>query len=198
MQPQPKRKPFLRSLRPAVAGMILFATGIAAVLVITQTVLGQQHEALRVNTTSSMPVGLYIVNFADTPRRGDMVIACIPASVRLLARARGYVEDGSCAGTTPLVKYVCATSGDDVDLAGGVVRVDGREQRNAQIESTDSHDRPLPRSPFVSRQLTANEFWLCSAAYRSFDSRYFGPVERSDILGVAHLLWGEWAVEKPF
>ncbi len=68
-----------------------------------------------------------------------------------------------------------------------VVRIDGAAVANARLHD-DAH-RSLP--PWAQcRRLAENELFLLSDTNpASFDSRYFGPIEASAVLGIAMALW---------
>ena len=78
---------------------------------------------VRVNLTPSMPQGIY--RLADgTPQRGDMVTFCLPEYRAAWALERGYVGAGSCpSGTQPLLKYLAALPGDEIEITPDGVRV---------------------------------------------------------------------------
>jgi hypothetical protein len=58
----------------------------------------------------------------------------------------------------------------------------------AEVFDKDREGRPLPSWEGCIR-LVDGEFFLLQPHPYSFDSRYFGPVMRCDILGVARPLW---------
>src|SRR5215469_16420617 len=61
---------------------------------------------LRVNTTASMPLGLY----REVPvhlERGAWIVFCLPGEPSSLGRERGYLRGGPCAdGSQELVKEI--------------------------------------------------------------------------------------------
>ena len=69
------------------------------------------------------------------------------------------------------------------------VRIDGVP--SAAVLSADRWGRPLP-SWQQCRRLRPGELFLLSVTNpASFDSRYFGPVSASAVIGVAHPVWLE-------
>ena len=144
------------------------------------------------NPTDSEPVGWYGVdpfNWLANPRRraphlGSIVLAHLPARAALLAAQRDYLPL-----TVPLLKRVGAVAPQRVCIVGRSVRIDGVPV--ATVLATDHLGRPLP-SWRQCRQLRPGELFLLSATNpASFDSRYFGPVAASAVIGVAHPLWLE-------
>ena len=70
-----------------------------------------------------------------------------------------------------------------------IVRIDGLP--SATVLPADRWGRPLP-SWQQCRLLNSGELFLLSVTNpASFDSRYFGPVNASAVLGVAHPVWLE-------
>lgn len=149
---------------------------------------------LRVNTTVSMPRGLWRVVERNAPfRRGEIVTFCPPdvAPVRQGA-ARGYIPAGGCpGGYEPLVKPIAATGGDIVDiLAGGGVAVNGQAVPDTAQLAHDSAGRALSPVPPGAYPVASGDVWVLSGHDpRSFDSRYFGPVPAANVQGVAYPVW---------
>jgi type IV secretory pathway protease TraF len=88
-----------------------------------------------------------------------------------------------------LLKRVGAIAPQEVCIAGGIVRIDGAP--SAAVLRADRQGRPLP-SWQQCRRLKPGELFLLSVTNpASFDSRYFGPVSASAVIGVAHPVWLE-------
>jgi conjugative transfer signal peptidase TraF len=135
------------------------------------------------NASASAPLGLYRVVSAP-PKRGDLVLVQAPESVARLAAERGYLPLG-----VPLVKRVAASSGDDVCAFNEAIIVNGRVV--ADRLKADRAGRPLPWWSDC-RELAADElFLLMNDVSGSFDSRYFGPVSRANVIGRLVPLWTE-------
>lgn len=134
------------------------------------------------NPSDSVPVGWYRVTPAhalpDTLYVGSIVLTTLPADAATLAAQRGYLPSH-----IPLLKRVGAVAPQHVCIVNGIVRIDGVPV--AALLRADHSGRPLP-SWLQCRQLTEGELFLLSATNpASFDSRYFGPVSASAVLGVA-------------
>jgi conjugative transfer signal peptidase TraF len=148
---------------------------------------------LRVNTTPSLPRGLYLeiprVFRSRPPARGDLVLVCPPVRAAELARRRGYLGEGPCpagtaGGAAALGKIVLAVGGDEVFLNAGGIRVNGRSIPASRVQSQDGRNRPLAHYPFGTTQIPVGSLWLFAPFHaRSFDSRYFGPVKTCDVRG---------------
>ncbi|GLT22200.1 MULTISPECIES: S26 family signal peptidase [Rhodocyclales] len=144
------------------------------------------------NPSDSVAVGWYRVNPLD-PRAaslsrslstGSIVLVPLPAEAAALAAQRGYLPM-----RVPLLKRVGAVAPQEVCIAGGSVRIDGVPA--ASVLRADRLGRPLP-SWQQCRRLDPGELFLLSVTNpASFDSRYFGPVSASTVIGVARPVWLE-------
>lgn len=142
---------------------------------------------VRVNTTPSLPEGLYLTSALDgVPRRGMIVEACLVPTVSAFAQARGYVGHGSCEdGSMPLLKPVVAVPGDVVEVAADGVQVNGVVVVPPAVIN-DGAGRPLRPIPPGTYRVGRGEVWLLSDYNRySFDSRYFGAVPVAQLRGKA-------------
>lgn len=146
--------------------------------------LGPHALGLRINTSTSMPRGLYRA-VSEGLHRGALVAACLPEEVARLGLERHYLGPGECpGGTEPVVKTVPALAGDLVEVTGQGVRINGEVLPQSAPLTTDRGGRPLTRFE-GSHRLRPGEVWLHSSyEVRSWDSRYYGPVTESDILFV--------------
>ena len=89
----------------------------------------------------------------------------------------------------PLLKRVGAIAPQHVCIFDALVWIDGVPV--AAVLPADRLGRPLPSWPHC-RRLEAGELFLLSDTNpASFDSRYFGLVSASAVIGVAHSLWLE-------
>lgn len=134
------------------------------------------------NRTASIPRGWYRTRpISGAPEKGDLVAVQVPAAVRALALERGYVTERD-----ELFKYVLAVPGDHVCLAHHSFSVNGTAV--GQVLATDRLGRPLPSWSFCG-WVPPNTFWLGTHYPRSFDSRYFGPVNQDQIATRLEPLW---------
>jgi conjugative transfer signal peptidase TraF len=148
---------------------------------------------LRFNHTPSAPYGLWrLTDGYRVRQRGVYVLVCPPdTTVFREALARGYLSRGYCpSGLSPLLKRVAGCGGDRIDITGEGVSVNGVLLANSKLLAADGRGQVLPRA--AGGRLAPDAVWLYSKAYRSFDSRYFGPLPVSAIEGVAWplLTWG--------
>ncbi len=134
------------------------------------------HPVLLWNQTPSEPEGLYI-RTAAAPRPGVIIAFHSPAAAFPYAdRRMGYLH------RIPILKAVAAGENDRVCTVGGVLAING--QRRGPVLDRDSHGDRLP-AWHGCRVLTRGEVFVFSERVpNSFDSRYYGPVDRAAILGV--------------
>lgn len=140
----------------------------------------------RINLTPSEPLGLWRIIKLDRPARvGDLVFICPPQTPAMReARSRDYLRSGLCpGGVAPLIKTVFAVPGQRIEI-GTSVTVDGHPVRFSGLALRDGQGRPMTPSP--GGIVPAGSVFLHSSFGGSFDSRYFGPVPASGILGLAH------------
>jgi conjugative transfer signal peptidase TraF len=140
------------------------------------TFLAFDAAELRINTSESLPVGLYRV--APT---GAFVEFC-PDDHGLSAR-RHYRVRGACPdGAAPLLKPVAAGHGNEIALSSAGMAVDGKLLPKTAPLSRDSEGRPLSHWPYGTYTVAAGTLWVASTYNsRSYDSRYFGPIPESAV-----------------
>jgi len=158
---------------------------VAGVLLAVILVLG-----LHVNLSASAPRGLYRM-VAGWPTRGAWVVACVNPQSAALARTRGYLGTGSCAGgVQPVLKPVIAVAGDVVEIAPEAVTVNGQRLPSSSTAATDSLGRELPHVACGRYVVGADELWLVSTrAPNSWDSRYLGPLSTAQVWSLARPIW---------
>ncbi|MBV9152346.1 MAG: conjugative transfer signal peptidase TraF [Alphaproteobacteria bacterium] len=169
------------------------ATGLAIGLAISGLLLvGAGHAGYRINTTSSMPRGVWRVASAPARlARGMIVIACQPAgAIAQTALRRGYVDPGTCAsGLEPLLKPIAAVAGDVVQITAMGILVNGFLLPRSTGLLHDSAGRSLQPAPPGKYEVGPRQVWLVAPMAASFDSRYFGAVPVSAIQGIARPVW---------
>ncbi|MGB6230159.1 MAG: S26 family signal peptidase [Litorimonas sp.] len=140
------------------------------------------------NPSPSAPVGWYRLMPSQPYKRDDRVAAYAPKSAAALAVERRYLPPD-----IPLIKTVWAVSGDEVCHSPGLVSFAGRP--SLVVLSHDSLGRPLPSKNGCYTLAEGEVFLVSTDVQTSFDSRYFGPVAVSDLLGPVQYL-GRWKTRK--
>lgn len=165
-------------------------TNAVALMLVAVSVMGGSAAAAiaggyRINLTPSEPLGLWRIVALDRPAStGDLVFICPPQTpVMREARERGYLRVGTCpGGVAPLIKAVIAIAGQSVEI-GAHVTVDGRKIPFSRLAQWDGKGRPM--TPFAGGVVQEKCVFLHSPFIGSYDSRYFGPLPASGILGLA-------------
>jgi conjugative transfer signal peptidase TraF len=128
------------------------------------------------NASDSVPVGFYFVSKRQ-PQVGEIAVIAPPDWVQLYASSRGYLQSNVW-----LLKPVFANSGSLVCRFGIHVFVDGKHVTRAKIY--DSRKRILLVWKGC-RTLKSDEIFVLAKPRNSFDSRYFGPINRAQVIGTA-------------
>jgi len=161
---------------------MVFSMSMAAIggLITAATVGGY-----RLNLTPSEPLGLWRIEaFRRSAEIGDLVFVCPPATAMFEeARRRGYLRPGLCAGGfAPLIKMLAALPGQHVEITDHVA-IDGRPLAASVVRKTDGEGRTV--TPYPGGIVPSGHLYLHSSFASSYDSRYFGPVPDSGLLGLA-------------
>ena len=136
--------------------------------------------SLRINTTNSIPRGLYLAtaHHSNEPLLENQ-IACYRYNPPQWAVVRNYTPVGM-----PICKYVLALPGDELRVTTTTVsrvRAGMVSSLGTRIQK-DKAGLPVPPLDLKDSILKNGEYWLGSLYnLRSFDSRYVGPIQSADI-----------------
>ena len=164
---------------------IMFLTLLNALLIIGVL----YYYEFSFNITDSLPVGVY--RLVDTRlTKGSIVAFCLDDKSSDFLRKRGGipVNNGRCGDYPYLLKKIYGVPGDYVSQGKSVfvnrVKIPGVViNRNEDFEKTFG---PLT----TNYRLMEGQYLLISAEHPdSFDSRYFGPVNRDKIYHGAVPIW---------
>jgi conjugative transfer signal peptidase TraF len=136
---------------------------------------------LRLNDSPSMPTGLYLRTSSESIT--SLAVFCPAPPFAQVSVERGYRSRGNCPdGAEPLAKPIAARPGDIVELSERGIRVDGRLLPNTAPLVADTAGRQMSHWPFGRYVVAPGTVWVASSySSRSFDSRYFGPIETSQV-----------------
>jgi conjugative transfer signal peptidase TraF len=155
--------------------------GAGAVVTLCLTPIHTQVRLL-FNPTTSAPEGWYVIEREHTFRVGDYVVANLPNDAARLADDRRYLPS-----SVPILKRIGALASQVVCLSGEEVLIDGRVV--ARALARDAAGRDLTAWGHC-RALQGDELFLLSSTNpASFDSRYFGPITRINVIGKATPIW---------
>lgn len=133
------------------------------------------------NVTASAPLGLYRVTTDRAPVVGEWAAVTPPPHLAAWLAARGYAPRGVL-----LIKQVAAMAPQQVCRVGAQIRIDGAPV--ARALERDHAGRRLPQWRGCKR-LAVDEVLLLNTDPQSLDSRYFGPLPASAVVGQAQAIW---------
>lgn len=164
-----------------------FTSGVAVAGIAAIFVSGAAYTVgARINTTKSIPIGLYWIS-NEPVAKGAYVMFCPPQNgVFVKAKERGYIGAGFCPGGFGyMMKRILAAKNDIVAINDEGVRVNGELLPLSVPRKVDTVGRALPQFHVDHYTLGEAELLLMSdVSDISFDGRYFGPVNRSQIKAV--------------
>ena len=146
------------------------------------------------NNTSSFPIGIYQVKKQKKYQRGDLVSFCAPLNetVKKLVSYGFAPANTNCDNSTPvLLKKIVALEGDKIEIQNNAVYINHILQPKSKIYLVGRMGNTLEKQ--LSQNIKANMFWAMSDYnIHSYDSRYYGQVPLTNIIGKAHpiLIWG--------
>ncbi|MDD7805590.1 MAG: conjugative transfer signal peptidase TraF [Endozoicomonas sp. (ex Botrylloides leachii)] len=145
---------------------------------------------IRINNTASIPLGIYRLT-EEKPVKGDYVMFCPPKRpVFDMALKRGYIDAGFCSGQYGhIMKRVLGVAGDHITVTPKAVTVNGHPIANSAQMAVDLGNSPMPVYQQPDITLGSDQFLLMGENPISFDARYFGLINRSQINGVIHPLF---------
>jgi conjugative transfer signal peptidase TraF len=133
------------------------------------------------NKSESAPIGWYRLTPNRAVKRDVMVAAFAPEKARNMAATRDYLPSH-----VPLLKTVWAEAGDEICSENG--RITAPNRPDIYAEAQDAFGRLMPVWTGCIT-LSENQYFLVSThVQNSWDSRYFGPIEKANILGVVEYL----------
>lgn len=175
------------TLKRLVSGIAIFGVSVLILGAVCYV------AGIHVNTTRSLPRGIYWTSSAPI-EKGSYVIFCPPeADAFDVARQRNYIGSGFCSGRYgPIMKMVLAAKGDAITVTDDGMMVNGRLLPHSKPRRADPAGRVLPRYQADNYRLNDSELLMMSNVNDlSFDGRYFGPINRSQVMRVIRpiIIW---------
>ena len=163
-------------IRPGV-----FLAGIVSACTLATLTAPVSHYAVW-NVSPSVPMGLYAIRGKASLHVGERIAIEPPPALRRLLADRGYLPIG-----VPLLKRIAAVRGQRICRFRHGVTIDGSFAGVAR--SRDRQGRRLP-AWFGCRTLRAGELFAMNVDVPgSFDGRYFGVLQLTDVIGRATPVW---------
>jgi type IV secretory pathway protease TraF len=168
--------------------IVLFGVGAIWLALILFCLIG--HFCLFFNNSPSFPIGFY---WKTSNPGAPYALVCLSGAAKADAVLRGLpAHGGACPdGTPPLLKKIYPEMADilltpEGFYAGGIYNP-ALLIPNTRPRSTDLKGCPLTHYPYGLYKPVLNQVWILSdwSAF-SYDSRYFGPVQRNQIISYAH------------
>jgi type IV secretory pathway protease TraF len=128
------------------------------------------------NASESVPLGMYFVS-KHQPDLGEIAVIKPSDWVQLYASERGYLPQNVW-----LLKPIFAAHPSIICRFGSYIFADGKLVAKSRIH--DQQRRLLPAWKGC-KVLKPEEVFVIAKPRASFDSRYFGPVKRAQIVGTA-------------
>jgi len=165
---------FLEILETIVLTLLIFF--------VVQNFVAQPYQILQVSMEHTLEPGQYVLvdklspHFSDY-KRGDVIVFEPPAGIQ---------EDGQ---NIPFIKRVVAVGGDTVEVKDGTVWVNGAKLSEPYVFEGQSTD-PITGQT-VWKVPTGFLFVMGDHRQESQDSRAFGPIAKSTVIGRAWVrYWG--------
>ena len=153
----------------------------AAVAALVSTIGGAMPRYIW-NALNSVPIGLYRVAPAGKFTVTELVAVRPPDPLAAFLDLNDYLPSG-----LPMLKRIVALPGQVVCRTGLTITVDGLEM--GQARERDGRNRPLPAWQGC-RIIGEDEIFVMNwQSADSLDSRYFGPLPASAVIGRALPVW---------
>lgn len=155
------------------------------IFLVVQLFVAQPYQVQQSSMEDTLAPGEYVLVDKLTPNfddyhRGDIVVFNPPA---------GWTQES----TAPYIKRVVAIAGDVVDIHGGHVYLNGNELNEPYVHPGDTTE-VAGSSGKTWRVAPGQLFVLGDHRRQSLDSRDFGPIDKSAVIGRAWLRY--WPTDK--
>jgi conjugative transfer signal peptidase TraF len=163
------------------ARSVIILTTLAATALLLSTIGGAPPRYLW-NASHSVPIGLYRLLPVSKLTVTELVAVQPPDLLAAFLDLNGYLPIG-----LPMLKRVLALPGQTVCRSGLAIAVDGVEV--GQARERDGRGRPLPVWHGCCAIADGDVFVMNWQSADSLDSRYFGPLPASAVIGKAIPIW---------
>ncbi len=158
------------------SAVALTALTFAAVALLALPILVRPIPLIIWNASESVPIGWYLVT-KHQPKIGEIGVIKSSEWVQLYASERGYLPQNVW-----LLKPIFAVHPSIICRLGTHIFVDGKRVAKAKIRDKMHRQLPIWKG---CKTLKPDDVFVLAKPRGSFDSRYFGPVKRNQIVGTA-------------
>ena len=160
--------------------LTLFTVAVATGLLLST--IGETTPYYIWNASNSVPIGVYRVQPTAQLTVTELVAVRPPDLLAAFLDLNGYLPIG-----VPMLKRVLALPGQKVCRNGSKIVVDGGDVGEAR--ERDGRNRPLPAWQGCRVIADGDVFVMNWQSADSLDSRYFGPLPASAVMGRAVPVW---------
>ncbi len=145
----------------------------------------------RINTTDSIPVGLYRITNTKNLKNSFVIFCPDDSQAFRIANDRGYIGSGLCPGGYGyLMKKVVAIKDDIISVTSKGVYVNQKIIPFSKPKIKDGINRRLPQCKVLNYQIKEDEVMtMTNQSEWSFDGRYYGPISLGQIKGTMIPIW---------
>jgi len=156
-----------------IVPLLLLATIYFCAALIKKTGYGLTYQI-----SASMPRGFYLIKPAEKIKRGDIIVFYPPKKIATFLLQHKWIAPDKL-----LMKHVAAITGDYVCKHNATIFIN--HKKVAHITHYYAPGKPLPSKPFCTTLKKNQYLALSTKIKRSFDGRYFGPIDKKTIVGKA-------------
>ena len=147
---------------------------ILLIFLITLNLLGiYTRKCFVLNISSSIPIGIYKVDKNIDFRRGDIVTFSIKKYKDILD------YPGNIKNIT-FSKYIAGISGEYIKIENNKIYINNKEK--GKIFKVDGLNNKLPQLKEKEYIIKVDEVFVLGTNDKSFDSRYYGCIKKSDVI----------------
>ena len=125
------------------------------------------------NISSSIPIGIYKVDKSTDFKRGDIVTFSTK-------RYKDILDYPGSIKNITFSKYIAGISGNYIRIENNKIYVNNKEKGN--IFKVDGLNNRLPQLKEKEYIVKEDEVFVLGTNDKSFDSRYYGCIKKSDVI----------------
>jgi type IV secretory pathway protease TraF len=159
------------------------ALTVVALLVLVGMMFAFGRNRIAINVTPSAPEGFY---WRTNDPSAPYAVFCLSGPAKVDARSHGLDAPGMCPDHSfPFMKHIYRPDQITAFTQQGFYDRDGNPINLTAPKPFAFDGRPLRHIPFGKVFAPEGTFWAISNHGDGYDSRYFGPIEKKQILFLA-------------